>query len=424
MNSITLKEQRAELVETMEAILDVAKSEDRDLSEEETNSWEGFDTEIKALDKKIVIAERQEQLNKSIAVNMSVQTNQEAASKEMKSWSLFKAVRDISNGGRLTGLEAEMHQEAEKENRSGLNGIGIPSWMTNKAEQRGIVDQGGSAIAPTTVNAFADSLVDGALWNKVGLQNLGTLAADTVVPISGANIPAWAGENTAAADKGDDFTKVTLTPNRITGYVDLSNVIVIQNGPGAEAAILRDLGRQISAKIDKNMFASTNEANGPNCIAASATTFAEAGSYSTTTVAADLLEAIQTKALDNGLDGNLGFVNSFYGYSEIKKASLVNSTSALYQDDRLAGYPGWFSSAPSYVTTLNSQSFDGIFGDFSRVYFASFGPTNILVDPYSAAGTNCVRLVVNQHYDWAVANSSDGAGGTKYAFVKYTSLLD
>ena len=81
MNSINLKENRAELVETMEAILDTAKSEDRDLTDDEQKSWEGFDTEIKALDKKIAIAERQEQLNKSIAVNMSVQTDQDIAKK-------------------------------------------------------------------------------------------------------------------------------------------------------------------------------------------------------------------------------------------------------------------------------------------------------------------------------------------------------
>ena len=57
---------------------------------------------------------------------------------------------------------------------------------------------------------------------------------------------------------------------------------------------------------------------------------------------------------------------------------------------------------------------DGLFGDFSRVYFATFGPTNILVDPYSRAAHNEVRLVLNNHFDFAVA---DGA-----SFVKYTSL--
>ena len=414
MNSINLKENRAELVETMEAILDTAKSEERDLTDDESKSWEGFDTEIKALDKKIAIAERQEQLNKSIAVNMSVQTNQEAASKEMKSWSLFKAVREIKNGNQLTGVEAEMHKEAENENRGAMTGIGLPSWMTNKAEKRAIVDQSTSAIQPVAVEAFADALVEGALYNKVGVTNLGTLAADTVVPITGANAVEWAAENAAGADTSADFTKITLSPNRINGYSNLSNVILMQNGTGAEAAIMRDMGRQIAAKIDANMFASSDAAAGPACIVGTAgtLTFTEAAAYSTTSVAADLLEAIQTVANDHGLDGNLGFVNSFEGYSEIKKSAMVGSVSPLYQDDRLAGYNGWFSGA---CGSSAGVSFDGMFGDFSRVYFATFGPTSILVDPYSAATENAVRLVVNQHYDWKVASGA--------SFVKYTSLL-
>ena len=168
----------------------------------------------RALDKKIEIAERQEQLNKSIAVNMSVQTDQEAANKEMKSWSLFNAVKDIQKGG-LTGVEAEMHKEAEAEGRTSLQGIGIPSWMANKAEGRAAITQTGSAVQPTTVNAFVDGLIEDSLYNRVGITNLGTLAADTVVPITGANVPLWEGESDSATDVGNQFTKITLSPNRI-----------------------------------------------------------------------------------------------------------------------------------------------------------------------------------------------------------------
>tara|TARA_Y100001973_G_scaffold106739_1_gene187011 strand:+ start:6583 stop:7827 length:1245 start_codon:yes stop_codon:yes gene_type:complete len=413
MNSITLKENRAELVETMEGILDLAKSEDRDLSEDESKTWEGFDTEIKALDKKIEIAERQEQLNKSIAVNMSVQTDQDAAQKEMKSWSLFKAVRDIQSGG-LKGVEKEMHQEAEKENRGAMNGIGLPTWMTNKAETRAVVDQANSAIAPVSVNAFADALVEGALYNKVGITNLGTLAADTVVPITGANAVEWAAENATADDTSTAFSKITLTPKRIAAQANLSNVIIMQNGTGAESAIMRDMGRQIANKIDTNMFASSDAVAGPGCIVGTANTLtiSQATWSAGTSVGEDMLAAIQKLANDHGLDGNLGFVNSFEGYSEIKKNSMVGSVSALYQDDRLAGYPGWFSGA---CGSSAGVSFDGMFGDFSRVYFATFGPTAILVDPYSSAADNAVKLVVNQHYDWAVADGK--------SFVKFTSLL-
>ena len=408
MKSIELKELRSEVLGELEVIQKTAEAEEnRDLTEEENTSVDALLAKADNYASKI---ERAEKIEKSLrdaakVGGASVQTiNTEKAT---RGWSLFKAINEVRKGA-LTGIEAEMHQEAEKENRGAIEGIGMPAFMT---EKRAYVDQASSAIAPSVTTAFADALVEGGLWNNVGLTNLGNMSADTIVPITGANAVAWAAENAAGTDTSTDFGKVTLTPNRINGYSNVSNVIIAQNGGAAEAAIMRDMGRQVSAAIDTNMWASSNAGSGPGAIAATTDvlTFTEAAS---TDVASDMLEAIQTIADDHGLDGNLGFVNSFVGYSAIKSDALVGSVSPLYRDDMLAGYPGYFSSAP---TAVAGTSFDGMFGDFSRIFFASFGPTSILVDPYSAATNNATRLVLNQHYDWGLASGA--------SFVKYTALL-
>ena len=408
MKSIELKELRSEVLGELEVIQKTAEAEEnRDLTEEENTSVDALLAKADNYASKI---ERAEKIEKSLrdaakVGGASVQTiNTEKAT---RGWSLFKAINEVRKGA-LTGIEAEMHQEAEKENRGAIEGIGMPAFMT---EKRAYVNQASSAIAPSVTTAFADALVEGGLWNNVGLTNLGNMSADTIVPITGANAVAWAAENAAGTDTSTDFGKVTLTPNRINGYSNVSNVIIAQNGGAAEAAIMRDMGRQVSAAIDTNMWASSNAGSGPGAIAATTDvlTFTEAAS---TDVASDMLEAIQTIADDHGLDGNLGFVNSFVGYSAIKSDALVGSVSPLYRDDMLAGYPGYFSSAP---TAVAGTSFDGMFGDFSRIFFASFGPTSILVDPYSAATNNATRLVLNQHYDWGLASGA--------SFVKYTALL-
>jgi len=409
MKSIELKELRSETLGELEVIQKTAEAEEnRDLTEEENTTVDALLAKADDYASKI---ERAEKIEKSLrdaakVSGASVQTiNTE---KTTRGWSLFKAINEVRKGT-LTGIEAEMHQEAEKENRGAIEGIGMPAFMT---EKRAYVDQGSSAIAPSVTTAFADALVEGGLWNNVGLTNLGNMSADTIVPITGANAVAWAAENAAGTDTSADFGKVTLTPNRVNGYSNVSNVIIAQNGGAAEAAIMRDMGRQVSAVIDANMWASGSApAAGPaNIVSTSGVlTFTEAAS---TDPASDMLEAIQTIADDHGLDGNLGFVNSFVGYSAIKSDALVGSVSPLYKDDMLAGYPGYFSSAPDGTA---GTSFDGMFGDFSRIFFASFGPTSILVDPYSAATNNATRLVLNQHYDWGLASGA--------SFVKYTALL-
>ena len=408
-SSIELKEMRNDIIDSLEVIKETATAEERDLTSEENND---MDSLLKKADDLSVKIERAEKVETEIRNNVKLAgtpVQKVSVEKEKRSWSLFKAVRELSNGGQLTGLEAEMHQEAETEARKGLQGVGIPTILK---EERAVIDQGTSAIAPTAVGAFVDALQASGLYNRVGISNLGTVAADTVLPIAGGSTVGWNTENGASADGGADFGKVTLSPNRITGYADLSNVILAQNGPAAEASVMNDMGRNMATQIDAAMFGSTNVTNAPTAIA-SATgilTFTEA-TFGTGSIASDMLEAIQTIANNHGLDGNLSFVNSWELYSAIKKEAQVSSTYPLYVDDRLAGYPGYFSSAPA---SSAGASGDGMFGDFSRVYMAQFGPSNVIVDPYSAAGTGAVRLIMNNYFDWGVASGA--------SFVKYTTL--
>ncbi len=407
-NSIELKEVRSDYISKLEVLKKTAELEDRDLTQEENTEMDSVLQKIDDMDVKIKRAERAEEALKTAARVSGTKIESPSNTKETRDWSLFKAINEIRNGGQLSGLEAEMHQEAEGEARKGLQGIGIPSFMTEKRQ----ITQGGSAIAPTAIGAYIESLGENGLYKRVGLNDLGTVAADTVLPIAGGSTVAWAAEVAVAADGGVDFDKVTLTPNRLTGFVDISNIILAQNGPAAEASVMTDMGRNMAQKIDAAMFGSTSVTSAPSAIVQTSgtLTFTEA-TFATGSIASDMLTAIQTVADDHGLDGNLSFVNSWELYSAIKKEAQVSSTYPLYVDDRLAGYPGYFSSGPANSA---GASGDGMFGDFGRVYFATFGPSNILVDPYSAATTNEVRLVMNNHMDWGVASGA--------SFVKYTTL--
>ena len=408
-SSIELKELRNDIISELEVIKETAPAEERDLTTDENDNMDSLLKKADDLSAKIERAEKVEtEIRKSVKF-AGTPVQKVNTDKATRGWSLFKAINEVRNGGQLTGLEAEMHQEAETEARKGLQGIGIPTMMK---EKRGIIDQGTSAIAPTAVGAYVDSLQAAGLYNRVGLNDLGTVAADTVLPIAGGSTVAWNTENGASADGGADFGKVTLTPNRLTGYADLSNVILAQNGPSAEASVMRDMGRNMATQIDAAMFASSDVSNAPGCIVGTSgtLTFTEA-TFGSGSIASDMLEAIQTVADDHGLDGNLSFVNSWELYSAIKKEAQVSSTYPLYVDDRLAGYPGYFSSAPA---SSAGASGDGMFGDFGRVYFAQFGPSNIIVDPFSAAGTGSVRLIMNNYFDWGVASGA--------SFVKFTTL--
>jgi len=402
-NSKSLLEERAINVEKMESLVDLCKVEEREMTSEEQTE---FDSLTEKVDSLTAMAERAAKFETIQATNVKKNAPVSEEARAASNWSLFKAVNELRSGKGLSGLEAEMHQEAEKEARKSIDGIGIPTMLKEKRA----IDQTNSAIAPTAVGAFVESLQEAGLYNKVGVTDLGTVAADTVLPIAGGSTVGWKTEVAAADNGGANFEKLTLTPKRVTGYANLSNQILAQNGPQAEAAVMNDMARNMAVQIDAAMFGSSDVTNAPGSIAGTTgvLTFTESASFD---VASDMLEAIQTIANNHGLDGNNAFVNSFELYSAIKGAAQVASVYPLYVDDKLAGYPGYFSSAPASVA---GTSGDGIFGDFSRVYYAQFGPMTIQIDPYSRAVEGEVRLILNNYVDFGVA---DGA-----SFVKYTSL--
>jgi len=413
-NSKELKELRSDLIGELESIKLVAENEERDLTKEENENVDSILTKIDDNDVAITRTEKVENNLKLAAASTGAKVSSVNTDKATRGWSLFKAVNEIRNGGQLTGLEAEMHQEAQSEARKGLQGIGLPTFMTEKRA----IDQTGSAIAPTSVAAFVDALQADSLWNRVGVQNLGTVAADTVLPIAGGSTVAWETEVTPANNGGANFGKVTLTPHRLAGFANVSNQLLIQNGAGVEAAVMRDMGRNMGTQIDTAMFKSTAVAGGeptPISQTAGILTFTESATAGGVGMNADMLTAIQTIADSHGLDGNLAFVNQWAMYNNLKTGVKVTGVEASYVDDRLMGYPGWFSSAPATAGGAPITSADGLFGDFSRVYFAQFGPSNILVDPYTEAKTGNVQLVMNNFFDWGVASGA--------SFVKYTSLI-
>jgi len=408
-NSIEIRQERAELIGKADALLNLAKEESRDFSADEQTSYDGMMNNIDKLAKDIEVVERQEKLNAEIASNVTSTPSVEP--KEVREYSFFKAIQGSMNNN-LSGVEKEMHEEAQNEARSAgrtINGLGIPSFML---EQRADVTQTGSAIAPTNVLAFADAMREASVFDKVGANILSGLSANTNIPVTGASSVEWEGEIDAAADGGAQFGKVELNPVRLAAYVNISKQLLLQNGNAAEAAIIRDLGRAVGQKMDAAIFSTASVSGAPASLgAAASTTFTEAAYSANASIMADFVSAEQALAEAGGLEGNLSYVASPALMAELKRSAQVASVSAGVQGNLINGYPAYFTNG---CTKVAGTSGDFYFGDFSKLYIGMFGGLDIMVDPYSVAVNGQTRLVLNQYMDWGV---SDGAG-----FVKATSV--
>ena len=403
-NSIEIRQERAELIGKADALLNLAKDETRDFTADEQTSYDGMMENIDKLAKDIELVERQEKLNAEIASTpVSFETNKNIVPKEARNYSIFKAVEGYLNGN-MDGIEKEAHEQAVSEARSSgsaILGIGIPASML---ESRAIVDEANSSIAPTTLGAFQDGLRENAVYEQVGATVLNGLSANTEIPVVGANNAAYASaENADGGDVGAQFSSLTLSPKRISGYVDLSKQLIVQTGSGAEQAIIRDLGRSVADAVNSAMFAETNvtgadtalfNVSGVNNVATTA--------FASGSVLGDLLAMEQKVAESKGLAGNLAYVTNPALMPDMKKASLVTSVSAAMQGMDFNGYKTVFSNG--CAKDASNSDVVTIFGDFSKLMVGHFGGLDITVDNFTQAHKAAVRLVINKYISFGLTH--------------------
>lgn len=414
-NSVELRQERAGLIQEANVMLEACKTEARDFTETEQVSYDEKMNLIDKLKKDIETTERQESLNAEIATKtpkVEVMENKDKSS-EVRGYSLFKALSGFMNNT-LDGVEKELHLEAVEEARAAgrtINGLGIPSRLL---ESRADVTQTASAIAPTVVMGYQDALREASVFNQVGANILTGLSADTRLPITGKQSVGWEGEIDAADDGGANFGKLDLTPLRLSSYVDISKQLLMQNGMGAQQAIVADLGRAAGNKIDAAMFAAANVTSAPGAIAATSgvLTITSAGTYAAdASIYDDFMSAESALAVGEGLAGNLAYVANPVLMKDLKRSAQVAAVSAGVQGNLVNGYPTYYTNG---ATKVAGTSGDFLFGDFSKLFIGMFGGLDITVDPYTKAINGEVRLIVNQYIDWGVSQPG--------AFVKATSL--
>lgn len=418
-NSVELRQERAGLITESNVMLEACKTEVRDFTETEQVSYDEKMNLIDKLKKDIDTVERQESLNAEIAsktpkVEVMKENNK---SSEVRGYSLFKAISGLMNNN-LDGLEKELHDEAVEEARAAgrtINGLGIPSRLLESRDSVNQTGTPGSAIAPTVVMGYQDALREASVFNQVGANMLTGLSADTRLPITGKQSVAWEGEIDPAADGGVNFGKLDLTPLRLSSYVDISKQLLMQNGMGAQQAIVADLGRAAGAKIDAAMFAAANVTSAPGAIAGTTGVLeiTENATYAPdASIYDDFMSAESKLAEGEGLQGNLAYVANPVLMKDLKRSAQVAAVTAGVQGNLVNGYPTYYSNG---VTKDTGVSGDFLFGDFSKLFIGMFGGLDITVDPYTKAINGEVRLIVNQYIDWGVSQPG--------AFVKATSLI-
>lgn len=388
-NSNSYKEERAEIIEKMEAIVNSA--EGRELTSDESTTFDSLNEKVEELNKTITRAVSFENLK----ADKAVKEERNNTPKEMKDYSFQEAMRQAYNG-RLEGLVAEMDQEAriQSPNQS-FRGIAIPASVL---ETRTVVT---GNVNATEVMSFTDQLIASSVLVQAGAEmytGINNAKFPIIDEISATFVAENPGSDTAAAGV---VNGLTLSPKKCMSVVNMSVEALVQNN-GLEAAIRSNIAKALMAELESNLLASADAAAGPASI------FADATDGGATLDAAALLAA-ETTVLNNNVNPALGkfaYLVNGDALAIIKGLAQVASVSPIYDNaDKLTNSYATFVSSLVGNKTTNYDSV--LFGDFSKVKLAQFGGLDILFDPYTLSAQGIGRMVAAALLDGDAVQNAD-----------------
>lgn len=329
--------------ETVEKSDEEVVEEDKD--EDKDNDVEGEDKEEET---------RSARTHKHININTM---------KEQR-FSLLKAIRNVAENRQLDNVTAAVCNEGMKEMRAaGLNTVGqiyIPTMETRAAVS--VASEGVDVVA-TDLYDIIEPLRAKNVLVQAGAKFYTGLTNNAQIPVmTGSNVN-WAGETAAATDGNVLFNNVTLTPKRLTAYVDISKMLLAQDSIGVENAIRQDLINAINSKLESTILGKG---------AKSATSPAGIFNGKTPTKVTDFegLVGLEAKVEEANVLGGISYIAS-----PSARASFRNMMKGSRGTAQLAYTDGTLDGTPVYSTS-NVEAKTFVVGDFSNLAIGSWGGIN------------------------------------------------
>ena len=416
-----LKEERAAKWENANSIITLAETEKRDLNADETEKYDGLTDDMAKLDGEIERSEKHERRQLEMANTHINKENKKKEEKETRNYSFVKAIRAKAEGRQLEGIELEMDQEAKREavqNGVAITGIGIPSIVLG--EKRDLTegtDGEGGYLSATEKVGFVESLRAKMLTMQFGAQMMTNLVGNISIPTQAtASSAAWEGENDSGSEQSQTFSEISLTPNRLGCYTEISKQLIIQSSIDVENFVRNDLVTAIQLAVDVAAINGSGASDQPTGILnTSGIGDVAGGTNGLAPTYAHMVNLEREVAVDNADVGSLAFMTNPKVRAKLKQTAL-DSGSGLFiwpqSADELLGYrAGVTTQVPS---TLDKGTSTGvcsavIFGNWNDLIIAQWGGLDIVVDPYTLATTNLLRITANSWWDVGVRHAQSFA---------------
>lgn len=352
---------------------------------------------------------------------------------EASRYSFGRALQALATGDwTRAGFERECSRALEKLTGQTAEGMLLPSMAWARDFNAGTATEAGNLIATDMRgDLFVDALRNSMVLGRLGVRMLPNLTGNVDIPRkSTPSTLAMLSEIGSASETNPQTAKLTLTPRRVSAFVEISKQALIQSGIAVEAMVRDDLLVGAAVLIENQCINGNGTA--PNILGIRNYT-----TIGTTTAGAngasliwDHLVDLETVCANSNAEpaGLAGYVSNSRVRARAKRTARgtnldfilpPNATEAADGLVKLNGYrfavtnniPNNLTKGTS-TTVCSSIVFSS---DWSMAVLGLFGAPDVVIDPYTLAATGQVRITLNQFVDFGLRQPA--------AFAKIDDVL-
>lgn len=419
-----LKEDRGALARQMDTLFKSVP--DGKLNAEQLKEYNDLKAKLKELDAQIEVAEDAEAMAATVASSAAAPVVSENDRREIRKYSIGRAIAMKAANKELTGIEKEMHEEAVREAKaagigSEFAGFGVPAVMLSieKHENRdlsvGTATAGGNTVAtnldPNMIPALRPRLKTVSLGATVLTGLTGNLSIPKQTGVAAAG---WESENGDADQSEPTFGKIDLSPKRLAAFAVFGKQLLAQSNQAMDAIVRRDLEIAIQTALDLAAIMGTGAANQPTGILNTVGIGSVAGGANGLVPTWGNIVSLETQLATANADvANMAYLTTPGIKGKLKTVSKVAGQNGfIWEGNEMNGYRSEVSTqVPSNLTkgTANGTAHAIIFGNWAELIIGQWAGLDIVVDPYTLAGKAQVKTTINSWWDIAVRHAESFA---------------
>lgn len=346
--------------------------------------------------------------------------------KEVKRYSLGRAlVASITGDWSKAGFERECSQALEKLWGRSPEGFFLPFEAMKRDFNVGTSTEAGNLVATDLRgDLYVDALRNSLVLGNMGVRILAGLTGNIDMPRKASPTSLSRLTEIGSASETSPLTaKVTLSPKRVGGYVEVSKQALIQSAMPLEGMIRDDL--LMSAAVELEDQCINGNGTAPNILGLrnyttiGSTTAGANGAAPTWAHFVDLESACANSNAEP--DTLAGYITNTKVRGKLKQTQMGTNLPFIWQNSAqpVNGYRvGITNNVPSNLTkgTSTTVCSAAVFSsDWSMAVVGLFGAPDVIVDPFTKADTGQVKITLNQFSDMGVRQPA--------AFSKIVDLL-